>query len=378
MESLFWLSAVLLLYPYAGYPLFLWVWGLWRSKTVVREESGEWPTVTLLIAAYNEEEGMAEKLQNSLELDYPVEKREIMVASESTDGTNAIVEAYRDQEVKLYAFSQRRGKPALLYSTVPLARGEIVVFSDANAFYEPSALKKLVRNFADGRLGCVSGQLRFAESGTGAASRSENLYWKYEMGVKRLESRVFSLLGANGSIFALRKSLYAPLSEVRGDDFELPVRVLLQGYGAVLEPEARSWEKSSASVGAEFRRRVRIVSWFLASTGLLLKESWRARKLALIVQLVSHRLLRWAVPLFLLLLLASSAAAPGRFYAVAVWLQVIFYAAAAIGWGLDSKGVSLPALLRLPYYFCAIHVAVLVGLKRGLSAPAVGAWEKVR
>lgn len=378
METLFWLSAFFLLYPYLGYPLLLAVLGLFEKKTVAPRENGHWPRVTLLIAAYNEEEVIGEKLENSLGLDYPREKLEVAVASESTDRTNEIVEAYRDRQVKLYAFSQRRGKSALLYATVPLARGEIVVLSDANALYEREALKKLVRHFADLRLGCVSGQLTYVHAGTGAASASESLYWKYEMLLKRLESRLFALLGANGSIFALRKKLYAPLSVTRGDDFELTVRVLQQGYGAILEPEARSREKGSASVRAEFRRRVRIVSWFLGSTWLLLKESWRARQARLALQLVSHRLLRWLAPPFLLLLLASSLAAPEGFYRTAFWLQLVFYGAALAGWGLDAKGVPLSAVLRLPYYFCAMQLAVLLGLRRSFSAPTVGAWEKVR
>lgn len=375
MDVLFWLSAFLVLYPYLGYPLVLLVLGWFQGKTVGRGE--DWPSVTLLIAAYNEAQVIGEKLENSLALDYPRGKLEIVVASESSDRTNEIVEGYRARGVKLYAFSQRRGKAALLYSTVPLAQGEIVVFSDANALYDSDAVKKLVRNFADPRLGCVSGQLTYVNTSTGAAA-SEALYWRYERGIKRLESRLFSLLGANGSIFALRKQLYAPLSEYRGDDFELPVRVLQQGYGAILEPEARSREQGSASVGAEIRRRVRIVTWFLPSTWMLLGESWRARQYRLVFQLVSHRLLRWVAPFFLLLLLASSTAAAGSFYRLAFWLQVVFYAAAAAGWALDARGVTPPTLVRLPYYFCALHAGVLVGFGRGFSAPAVGAWEKVR
>jgi len=379
MEILFWVSAFFVLYPYAGYPLLLWLLGLARKKPPAPDaaEPRDWPALTLLIAAYNEEAVIGEKLENSLALDYPPEKLEIVVASESTDRTNEIVESYRRRGVKLHAFRQRRGKPALLHSTVPLARGEIVVFSDANALYELQALKRLARHFADPRLGCVSGQLVY-DGGTGAAAAGESLYWRYEQWLKRLESRLGALLGANGSIFALRKSLYAPLDETRGDDFELTVRVLLRGHRAILDPEARSHEPSSSGVRAEFRRHVRIVSWFLESTWMLLAEAWRGRRAQLAVQLVSHRLLRWAAPLYLLGLLASSAAAESGFYRAAFGAQLAFYAAALLGWQLDARGTSLPALLRLPYYFCALHVAALVGLGRGLSAPRVAAWEKVR
>jgi cellulose synthase/poly-beta-1,6-N-acetylglucosamine synthase-like glycosyltransferase len=379
MEILFWVSAFFLLYPYAGYPLLLWLIGRVQKKTATppAPEPRDWPALTLLIAAYNEEAVIGEKLENSLALDYPPDRLEIVVASESTDRTNEIAGSYRGRGVKLYAFRQRRGKPALLYSTVPLARGEIVIFSDANALYEPQALKKLARHFADPRLGCVSGQLVY-DGGAGAAAAGESLYWRYEQWLKRLESRLGALLGANGSLFALRKSLYAPLSETRGDDFELPVRVLLQGYRAILDPEARSHEQPSGSVRAEYRRRVRIVSWFLASARQLLGEAWRRRRLLLAVQLLSHRLLRWAAPLFLLLLLGSCAGAEKGFYRAALAAQLVFYGAALLGWRLEARRASLPLLLRLPYCFCAIHVAMLVGLGRGLSAPGVAAWEKVR
>lgn len=375
-EALFWLSLALVLYPYLGYPFLLALLGLVWGKSPARDEHHE-PRVTLLISAYNEEEVIAEKLENSLRLDYPREKLEIVVASESTDRTNEIVAGYCSRGVKLHAFSQRRGKSALLHATVPLACSAIVVFSDANALYDPSALKKLVRNFADPRVGCVSGELVY-EPGSGAAALSESLYWKYEQWLKRLESRLFSLLGANGSIFALRKELYAPLSETRGDDFELPVRVLLAGSGAVLEPDARSRELSAPSVSAEFRRRVRMVSWFLTSAWLLLAEALCRRRVSLAVQLVSHRLLRWLAPAFLLALAASSAAAEGALYRTAFWLQIVFYGAAATGWAMDARRTLPPVWLRLPYYFCALHLAVLVGLRRSLGTPGGAGWEKVR
>jgi len=375
-ETLFWVSAFFVLYPYVGYPLALWLAGLFAPARVPPGELEEWPVVTLLIAVYNEEAVIAAKLENSLALDYPRDRVEIVVASESTDGTNAIVESYGGHGVRLCAFSQRRGKPALLYSTVPLARGEIVVFSDANAFYEPQALKKLVRHFADPRLGCVSGRLVYRTAAGAAAG--ESLYWRYEQWVKRLESRLGALLGANGSIFALRKSLYRPLDEVRGDDFELPVRALLEGFTVILEPEARSWEDGSASVRAEFRRHVRIVSWFLESAIQLFREAWRRRRLRLGWQIVSHRLLRWTAPHFLLLLLAASVLLEGELYRVALAAQLGFYAAALLGWRLDARRSALPAWLRLPYYFCALHAAVLVGFWRGVSLPPAAAWEKVR
>lgn len=376
MELLFWASVGLIVYAYLGYPLVLWGWGKVRGKTPQRSEVT--PKVTLLIAAYNEEAVIAEKIENSLALDYPHEQLEIVVASESTDNTNAIVKRFAARGVKLRAYAPRRGKAATLCSTVPQVEGEIVVFSDANALYHRDALRKLVGPFADPRIGCVSGRLEYVSRAADSAAASESLYWRYEMCVKRLESRLFSLLGANGSIFALRKQLYAPLSETRGDDFELPVCVRLRGSGAILEPEAVSREKGAESTQAEFRRRVRIVAWNLVSALWLAKEALRGGAVLILFQLVSHKLLRWLAPLFLITLLLSSAALDGMFYAVAWGSQLLFYALAAAGWVLEARRTTLPKLLRLPYHFCALHLAALVGVGRLATAAAPATWEKVR
>lgn len=376
MEVVFWTCALLVLYAYAGYPAALWVLARLRAQTPRQGEA--LPKVTLLISAYNEEAVIEEKLRNSLELDYPREKLEIVVASESTDGTNAIVERYANQGVKLRAFSGRRGKAATLYATVPLAEGEIVVFSDANALYRPDALKKLVRHFADPRIGCVSGRLVYVDYGADSAGASESLYWRYEMWVKGLESRLFSLLGANGSIYALRKELYAPLSEMRGDDFELPVRVLLQGRGAVLEPEAISYEPPVESTAGEFRRRVRIVGWNVVSAWQLAGEAARKAAWLVLFQLVSHKLLRWLVPTLLLSVLMSSALLEGTLYRLALGVQGVFYALAGVGWSLEGRRGRLPAWLRLPYHFCALNLAAVVGVGQLLAAPRPATWERVR
>lgn len=376
MEILFWAAAGLLAYTYGGYPLILWAWGTLSGRTS-RKQPFE-PKVTLLIAAYNEEKVIAQKLENSLSLDYPHEKLEIVVASESTDNTNTIVQGFAPQGIILRAFPERVGKAAMLHVSVPDAGGEIVVFSDANAFYERDALRKLVSHFADERIGCVSGQLEFDHYKRNPTKTTEALYWKYEAWVKRLESRLFSLLGANGSIFALRKELYAPLSPTRGDDFELPVRVLLQGYGVVLEPEAISREKPTETTSTEFRRRIRIVSGMFTSAWFLAGEAVRRRAGFVLLQLLSHKFLRWLSAMFLLLLLASSAALAGPFYQGALGLQALFYGLALVGWLLDVRGNAVPMLFHLPYYFCAIHVAATWGVAKALISPPPPVWKQAR
>ena len=376
MEYLFWTSVFLILYPYVGYPLLLQLLSHMWGKSPQHEEGTA--QVTLLISAYNEEAVIADKIENSLALDYPSERLEIVVASESDDRTNEIVGKYAARGVRLRAFSCRQGKAATLYATVPQAQGEIIVFSDANVFYDRDALRKLVRNFADPRIGCVSGRHEYVEYGAQSAGASETVYWRFETWVKQLESRIFSMVGANGSMFALRKKLYAPLSKTRGDDFELPVRVLLQGGGTVLEPEAIGREKGLESTRAEFRRRMRIVMWNFGSALKLAVEAVEHRSVFLLFQLVSHKFLRWLAPIFLVVLLVSSAMLEEGVYQIILGIQVVFYALALVGWVMDSYNVVLPKLFRLPYYFCAIHLAALVSLVKLLTSSSSATWERVR
>jgi cellulose synthase/poly-beta-1,6-N-acetylglucosamine synthase-like glycosyltransferase len=375
MRLLFWLSLALVGYTYFGYPLLLWVLAKLWGRTPARAPIT--PKVTLLISAYNEQEVIAEKLQNSLALDYPREKLEILVASESTDQTNSIAASFAPQGVRLLSFLPRRGKSATLYAAVPQSTGEIIVFSDANCLYEPDALRKLVRNLADLRVGCVAGRFYYRDRNR-PSSKVESLYRRYEAWVKRLESRLFSLAGADGPIFAVRKSLYLPLSETRGDDFELPVRVVLHGHGTIFEPEAVSLEYGPDSIGTEFRRRVRIISWMSISAILLAKEALARRKFLVVFQLISHKFLRWLALVFLAAALASSMALTAPFYRMLLALQLLFYLVALLAWRLESR---LPRVLLFPYYICAIHLAALIGLSRSFSTAAGSAgytWEKLR
>ena len=197
----------------------------------------------LIISAYNEQDVIREKLENTLALDYPKEKLEVIVASEAADGTNAVVREYAGRGIILHAFEDREGKPATLYRTVPLARGEMIVFSDANAMYHRDAIRKLVRNFADPR-GMRERQAHLREPrGVGHRPGGNGLLGVRVSPVKEMLSRIMKLSGGvNGSIFAIRKSLYLPVDRYRGDDFELSNRIQIAGHGVILEPEALSFE----------------------------------------------------------------------------------------------------------------------------------------
>jgi cellulose synthase/poly-beta-1,6-N-acetylglucosamine synthase-like glycosyltransferase len=363
-------------YVFLGYPFILCILAILTGKSPLKDDI--YPTVSLIISTYNEEKIIAKKLENALALDYPKDKLEIVVASESVDKTNEVVKQFDSQNVVLYEYAQREGKAATLFKTVPKAKSEIIVFSDANAMYEKEAIKKLVRNFNDKRIGCVSGQLKYLNPNINSSGIAESLYWKYEMGLKKLESRLFSLLGANGSIFAIRKELYLPVSKECGDDFELPIMINQKGYGVVLEPDAVSWEMCSNTVREEFERKVRIIAWNTMSCLILLKKSLTGRKWLLVFQLISHKLLRWLIPIFAMGLLVSNVFLPGLFFRIVLVLQTFFYTAASISCMLDKMEIKLSKPLLLPYYVCVIYCASIIGLYRLICHKQKTVWKKVR
>lgn len=376
MLIVFIISLSVLLYILFGYPLVLWSLSLVASKKTKKGDI--FPDVSLIISAYNEQRMIAKKIENTLALDYPKEKLEIIVASESTDKTNKIAGEYRRQGVILYEYPGREGKAATLYRTVPQAGGQIIVFSDANAMYEKDAIKKLVDNFNDERIGCVSGQLKYSNPDGSPTGFGERLYWKYEIWLKKLESRQLSLLGANGSIFAIRKELYSPMARDRGDDFELPIRVSQNGHGVVLESEAVSWERSANVAHEEFRRKVRIIAWNMKSCLLLLKECFLKKKMLLVFQLISHKLLRWQFPIFAFGLIVSTVFLPGIFFRILLALQILFIVGGGVGCLLDMRGIKVPKLLLVPYYSCMIYCGAVSGLYLLMFGKQKTMWEKVR
>jgi cellulose synthase/poly-beta-1,6-N-acetylglucosamine synthase-like glycosyltransferase len=377
LTILFLLSALLVIYTYAGYPLLLVV--LRGFRGTIPEPGDITPTITVLISAFNEEKLIAEKIENTLALDYPPSQLNIVVASESCDGTNAIVERYSGRGVKLLVPpGPRCGKAATLYAAVPLTQGEIIVFADANAFYTPDTLRKLVRNFADPRIGVVAGRMTYCHDGM-SHGYTESVYLRYEAWLKGLESSLFSVLGADGCLFAVRRDLYLPLTRGRGDDFELPIQVLLGGCGSIFEPEAISREEGTKTVGIEFRRRIRCVAWVSASALLLAQEAIRRRRWFVLFQLISHKFLRWFTLLFLFMCLVTAALLPGSWYRAIFFVQVGIYVLVLGTWLLDRLRVRIPKLLLTPYYFVAIHLAALVGVGQALQSPGeTHTWEKTR
>jgi cellulose synthase/poly-beta-1,6-N-acetylglucosamine synthase-like glycosyltransferase len=374
MEVLFWTSVLIVVYVYMGYPLVLAVLQRWARPTYA--DPNHLPTVSLVIAAYNEEQVLHQKLQNALALQYPADRLDIVVASDgSTDATNSIAKAYHNKGVVLHEVEPRGGKARALGLVVPRSRGEVVVLSDANTMYQPDALKKLVRHFADPTVGAVSGDVQLVDAAPSHA-RSEGFYYRYERWLQTMESRLGSIIGADGGMYALRRELFRPPSVgLILDDFVISMTVARLGSRVLYEPEAIAIEQGTLSSHEEFRRKVRIVSGGIQAIrrgeGLP-----RLQQPLLSFCYLSHKLLRWLVPCFLLLIFLSSfflRHAP--LYTLAWYGQLLFYGVA----GLYAVGV--PQLRQLagsgvPYYFCLVNGAALLGLWKGCFSTQSGVWQR--
>ena len=366
------MSVGVIAYVYAGYPFALWLLaGLKPSPPLTPDR--DWPSVSLIIAAFNEERVMSQKLMNALSLDYPREKLEIIVASDgSTDRTDEVVAGFLSHGVRLIRIDGRQGKTAVQNAATAQATGEILVFSDANALYEPDALRRLVTHFAREDVGCVEGRRADFSATVSATAQHELTYRDLESRVKTWESRVLSCAGATGPIYAVRRSLYQPLDPAMISDFMEPLLVMCRhGKRQVFEPAAISRECVHGKMRHEFHRKVRIMTRCLNSLRMApqvlnpFRNGWFA------IQIVSHRLLRWLVPVFALAAFTSNVfLLPHPFYHVTLLLQVSFILFAAGGAG--------PAFLRLPHYFCAANLAALVALGNCLTGQHIVAWRTQR
>lgn len=260
----------------------------------------------------------------------------------------------------------------MLKRCVEAATGEIILFTDADATLEKDSVKNLVKNFSDKKIGCVEGVRRDRNE---KGFLLDSLYWKYETMIKKLNSRLHAILGATGAIFAIRKELYDPINAQRGDDFELPIRVRIQGFGAVLEPQALAYHPWLSNKD-EFGRIVRIVAWMLPSALILLWESIRHQRWLLAFQLVVHKILRWLVPFLLIFLFVVNVQLEGSFYKMFLWAQVLFYSLACFGFIVDKINGRLPSLFKIPYFFCLINAASFIGVLKLIFGWSPMNWTK--
>lgn len=373
----FFVSMFLLIYIYFGYPIMLMILSTIFRKTVDKKDIT--PSISLIISVYNEENIIRQKMENSLSLDYPSNNLQIIVASESTDKTNVIVREYEEKNIILCAFDKREGKRATLYRTVPLAKGEIIVFSDANALYEKDALKKIARNFHDPRIGCVSGRLKYVNPKKTAIGMSEKAYWEFDIYLKKLASKMLALGGGvNGSIFAIRKELYNPIDKYRGDDFEISCRIEIAGHGVILEPEAISYEESSENSRQELRRKIRLATWNIKSALILLREACNKKRFLTAFILISHRLLRYSSPLWLIGLFISNMFLSNDPFQYFLFLQSAFYLFAVLGWAFEKKEIRANIIFRIPFYFCLMNYAGFLSIFKLITGRTEMLWEKVR
>ncbi len=376
MVLLLWLSFATLLYIYAGYPLL--VGGLARLFGREPRKAPMTPTVSLLIPAYNEEAHIEARLRNSLALDYPKDRLEIVVASDgSTDRTNAIVESFANRGVRLVAMPSNIGKAAMLCRAVPSLRGEILIFSDASTELAPDALRQIVRSFADAAVGCVSGLYRLKATGGDLRGEGEGLYWRYETFIKQQESRLHSILGAHGAFYAIRKSLFRPLEHSSiNDDYLIAMRVVEQGFRAVYEPSAIAWEREVASVEGEFARRRRIAVGNCQQM-VLLRQLLHPRHGWVAFEFFSHKVLRTLAPLFMIAVLVTSPWLPAPSNLVLLVGQALIYGAAVAGYVCQHSGRRV-AWLSPPLYFCLGNLAMLAGLWAFCFGRRQVSWSRAR
>ncbi|MFH1061590.1 MAG: glycosyltransferase family 2 protein [Candidatus Omnitrophota bacterium] len=379
MLFIFWISLITLFHVYIGYMIICIIIGKIFKQPIDKQEI--FPTVTILIPAYNEQQVIKQKIENTLALEYPKDKLEIVIASESNDQTNQLVSDFKAQGIILYAFEQRRGKSRMLYDVFAKTKGEIIIFSDANAMYKPDVIKKLARNFNDPKIGGVLGNLIITNPKDSSISQGESVFKKYEAVLRQANTAAHSIIGADGTMLAMRRDLYKPIDPDRGDDFELALRIRIQGYGMVFEPEAISYEKASIDFRDEIKRKRRIVSWFWKSALILLGEMLHPFRGFLIFQVISNKILRWLSPYFLILLFISSLrlAAMNNFYALFFQLQVFFYSLAVFsGIFLSSSDNKFLKLLKMPFFFIVFNYAFLIGTIEGLFLKQNPFWKKVR
>ncbi len=370
--TLFLISLFLIIYAYGGYPLSLLIVSIWKR----RETKGETfhPSTTLIITVYNEEKRIREKIENTLAIKYPSEKLQIIVASDgSSDRTNEIVEGYLDRGVELLEIPDRGGKERAQKKAIKKARGEILVFTDVATILEPEGISRIVSNFSDPSIGCVSSEDRVL--GDEGEPGGEGLYVRYEMWLRRLESKVNTLVGLSGSFFAARKEVCEDLIEDLDSDFCVLLNSVKMGLRGICDPRAIGYYRDLSDEKREYERKVRTVirgiTAFFRHTELLNMKKYGLFS----YQYVCHKLLRWLVPFFLLLAFTSNLLIAGEsiFYLFLFLLQAAFYGTGllALKGFLSREKIAT----KIPLYFLTVNASIAVAWWKYLRGKRVVTWE---
>ncbi len=390
LKTVFWICFLLVFYTYLGYGMLLWL--LVQLKRIVRGRAErplllpgdeQLPEITFMVCAYNEQDVVDMKMRNIQELDYPKEKLHVMwVTDGSTDETNDRLGRFPGVEVVFSA--ARKGKTAALNHGLSVVKSEITVMTDANTLVNKGALKEIVRLMQDPKVGCVAGEKRvMARNNAQGAAEGEGLYWKYESTLKRWDYELYSAMGAAGELNAIRTSLYEPMAETALlDDFVMSMCIVDKGYKIAYTSDAYAMEYGSADLHEESKRKRRIAAGGLQSCWWLRKMMNPFRKPVVAFQFVSHRVLRWSITPFALMVLIPINVAlvmlkAGNIYTIAWIAQILFYLAAFAGWWLDKRGMK-NKLLYVAYYFLFMNLNVFLGIPYLISHRGGGTWEKAK
>jgi cellulose synthase/poly-beta-1,6-N-acetylglucosamine synthase-like glycosyltransferase len=389
IKIIFWLSLFILFYSYLGYGIFLWVLLKARSffsgkEKITASTDIFQPDVTLMIATFNEELIIKEKIQNTLLLNYPRHKLKIVfVADGSSDNTVNIIKEY--PEIELHFKPEREGKSAAINRVMPYISTPVTIFCDANTFLNADCISEIVKHYSDPEVGAVAGEKKVIDPSkkTNTAGAGEGLYWKYESALKKLDSAFYSVVGAAGELFSIRTELFEHVDKnILLDDFIISMNICRKGYRVMYEPAAFATESPSFSLKDEQKRKIRIAAGGFQSM-LLLRDLLNIFKYGkLSFQYISHRVLRWLVcPILLPLLYLSNIivylTAREGIYLLALILQSLFYAAALTGWLFASKNVKVK-LLYVPYYFLFMNVSMYIGFFRFVNKRQSVLWEKAK
>ena len=384
----FWVSLAAVAWTYAGYPLLLLALARLRPRARRSQPQSQSaplePAVTVIISAYNEEKAIRQKLATTLALDYPADKLEVIVASDSsTDRTHEIVRELASRGVRLVVLPERAGKTAAQNLAATSASGEVLIFTDATTALTRDSVRQLVACFADPRVGCAGAELEYVSQGGSAVGQGGGLYWRYEKRVKELEAEVSTLIGVSGCLYAVRASAYRPIDPDLISDFVIAGEVFQRGFITVYGGGAVSSERTHEETGQEFEMRVRVI---IRTINALVR---RARMLNpfrygfFSFQLFSHKVLRYLVPELLLAIFASGlwlALRPGTsapVYGVITLAQLALYLAAALGWARQKLGLRLP-FVHVPFYFVVVNLAALWALVLYLRGERKVIWTTVR
>ena len=389
LKVLFWLCLFIVFYTYLGYGILLYL--IIRIKRLVKGRPAptpmpsdeELPTMTLMICAYNEQDVVAEKMENTRALDYPKDKFRVMwVTDGSNDRTNELLAAY--PEVDIVYSPERRGKTAALKHGLREIKTQYVAFTDANTMINSGAMKEIARLFMDKTVGCVSGEKRVAARQKGEmAAEGEGLYWRYESTLKKWDSELYSTMGAAGELYAMDPVLCRDVPDnALLDDFMMSMYVVDEGHRIAYAPDAYALEYGSADIHEESKRKRRIAAGGLQSIWWLRKMLNPFRQPLVTFQYISHRVLRWSVtPIAMILLLIVNAVlvalGAGTFFTVVLILQLLFYLAALLGYILSERG-HRNKLLYTAYYFLFMNLNVFRGMAYLRSHRNSGAWEKAK